>query len=321
MAFISVIIPCYKAQEHIHRCLDALERQTYRDFEVILVDDASPDNTRAVLEAYRTRSPLAITVTANEVNAGPATSRNRGIALATGTYVAFCDSDDYYQPDYLERMVAQSDDGQADMVLCNSRKVTGNNTVDVPLFKGTSPTTDVRQVLALGVDSLCSLMVRREIAAAVPLPPLRNGEDMAVVPLLIMRCRRFGFVEECIYNYVCRPGSLSLSAHDGVTESLERSFDYILEHRLPGFEQEIEFVGIKNLVYGGLLNHFKVHKNPAAAWALLDRFEQHYPRWYRNESIGRLPLFKKVFLFFARVRMSAPLRLMCFVHRALTEKE
>ena len=305
MPTYSVIIPCYKAQDFIHRCLDALEQQTYRDFEVILVEDASPDDTLAVLEAYRDRSPLAITVAANEVNSGPAASRNRGIALATGTYVAFCDSDDYYRPDYLERMVAQSADGQADMVLCNSCKVIGNNTFDI----------------TLGVDSLCNLMVRREIAASMPLPDLRNGEDMAVVPLLIMRCQRFGFVEECIYNYVCRPGSLSLSAHAGVTESLERSFDYILAHRLPEFEQEIEFIGIKNLVYGGLLNHFKVQKDPTKAWELLDRFQQRYPHWYGNKAIQSLPLFKKVFLFFAQVRRSMPLRLLCFIHRVITEKE
>ncbi len=321
MAFVSVIIPCYKAQDFIHRCLEALEQQTYQDFEVILVDDASPDNTLAVLEEYRARSPLCVTVTANEVNAGPAASRNRGIAIATGTYVAFCDSDDYYQPDYLERMVAQSEGGQADMVLCNSRKVTGNNVFNITLFKDMPKTADATQVLALGIDSLCSLMVRREIAVEVPLPSLRNGEDMAVIPLMMMRCRRFGFVEECIYNYVCRPGSLSLSAHAGVTESLERSFDHILAHQLPGFRQEIEFIGIKNLVYGGLLNHFKVQKDPTAAWTLLDKFEQRYPHWYGNRSIGSLPLFKKSFLFFAKMRWSAPLRLMCFVHRVITEKE
>ena len=80
MAAISVIIPCYNAASYIEKALRALEQQTFRDFEVILVDDASPDDTAAVICAFSECSDLPITLLRNEVNSGPGISRNRAIA-------------------------------------------------------------------------------------------------------------------------------------------------------------------------------------------------------------------------------------------------
>lgn len=320
MSYISVIIPCYNAAGYITRCLDALEKQTFQDFDVILVDDCSADNTVDVIRGYSKDSNLHITVLQNAQNMGPGASRNNGVAHSQSQYLCFCDSDDWYDSDYLALMSEASAEAQADMVLCNSRKITANGSVDIVLFKKMSSATP-KQVLALGIDSLCNLMVRREIAAAVPLPHLRNGEDMAVVPLMVMRCRKFGFVEDCIYNYLCRPGSLSLTASAGVSASLERSFAHIVEHQISGFDREVEFIGIKNLVYGGLLNYFKVQKDKAYACQLLDTFQKQYPQWYNNPYCKTLPLFKKVFLFFAKKRWFLPIRLMCYVHRMATAKE
>jgi glycosyltransferase involved in cell wall biosynthesis len=320
MVYISVVIPCYNAAPYIERCLDALQQQSFRDFEVILIDDCSKDNTVDVINAYAKRSNLQLALLQNEENAGPGVSRNRGIAASNAEYICFCDSDDWYDPDYLEQMVKASQNGEADMVLCNSRKVTATGKTDIVLFSRKEENATAREVLALGIDSLCNLMIRRPIAVSVPLPGLRNGEDMAVIPLMIMGCKTFGFVEKCIYNYLCRPGSLSLSANSGVTESLKRSFVHITEHQKPGFDREVEFIGMKNLVYGGLLNHFKAQKDPKPAKVLMDQFEKQYPRWYQNPYRKELPVFKRVFLFFAKRRLFLPLRLMCRIHRLLTER-
>lgn len=320
MSFVSVVIPCYNAAGYIEKCLSALEKQTFRDFEVIVVDDRSTDNTAEVVLQYQKNAGIQITLLENTVNAGPGVSRNKGIQYAKSEYVCFCDSDDWYDPDYLEQMVQASKNGQADMVLCNSRKVTPKGNTDIILIRNMPENATVRDVLALGVDSLCTMMVRQTIAATVPQPALRNGEDMAVIPLMIMQCRQFGFVEACIYNYLCRPGSLSLSASEGVVKSLENSFRHIYTNKLEGYEKEVEFIGIKNLVYGGLLNYFKAEKKTSPARQLLERFEKQYPLWHQNPYRKGLPLFKRVFLFLAKARWFAPMRIMCWVHRLLTER-
>lgn len=320
MTHISVIIPCYNAAGYIANCLEKLEQQSYQEFEVVIIDDCSSDNTINVVRTFAEKSRLQIKLISNEKNLGPGASRNRGIQSSKAEYVCFCDSDDWYDPDYLELMVAASRNGEADMILCNSCKVTKKGKTEIRLFSGMSSSASAKQVLSLGLDSLCNLMVRRSIAAEVPQPKLYNGEDMAVIPLMIMRCSAFGFVEKCIYNYFCRSGSLSLSAHVGMIDVLERSFQYIIDHQQPGFEKEIEYIGMKNLVYGGLLSYFKAGKDSVPAKLMLERFEEKYPNWYSNLYKGNLPLFKKVFLFFAKLRWFKPLRLMCYVHRALTER-
>jgi|GEM_PF-624390 len=320
MAVVSVIIPCYNAAEYIERCLCSMEAQTFRNFEVILVDDCSTDHTVEVIHRNQRNMTIPVTLLENTKNAGPGISRNRGIQHASSEYVCFCDSDDWYEPDYIELMINASQDRQADMVFCNARKVIAENTIDTIFFRNMPQHISAKEVLALGIDSLCSLMVRQKIAVSIPQPDIRNGEDMAVIPLMIMQSHQFGFVEKCIYNYLCRAGSLSLGGCAGVVQALENSFKHIVAYQTAGFEQEIEFIGMKNLIYGGLLSYFKSEKKVKPARQLIERFENQYPDWYKNQYRNRLPMFKKAFLFFAKSRWFLPLYLMCKVHKLLTER-
>ena len=91
---VSVIIPCYNAEAYLRRCLNALEQQKYKDFEVICVDDCSSDDTASIINEFIDRGKISLRYFRNSVNSGPALSRNHGIASATGRYICFCDSDD-----------------------------------------------------------------------------------------------------------------------------------------------------------------------------------------------------------------------------------
>ena len=123
MPRVSVIVPAYRASAVIARALDSVARQTYRDFEVIVADDASPDATADAAEA--TGVPTAV-VRADR-NLGPAGARNLALARATGELVAFLDADDEWLPGYLERLVDRYDSEQATdaapvgVVACDAR--------------------------------------------------------------------------------------------------------------------------------------------------------------------------------------------------------
>lgn len=101
---VSVIIPAYNAAGCVRRAVESVFAQTYRDFELLVVDDGSTDATHAVLAGYGARLTLL-----TQPNSGPAAARNRGIAQARGAYVAFLDADDYWLPSKLERQVALLD--------------------------------------------------------------------------------------------------------------------------------------------------------------------------------------------------------------------
>ena len=101
MPDISVIIPCFNAEEYIVRCVEKLEEQTFKSFEVIIVDDCSNDNSVKLLEEVRDKSSADISIIKLEKNSGPGVARNVGIKNARGRYLAFCDIDDYYDPHFL----------------------------------------------------------------------------------------------------------------------------------------------------------------------------------------------------------------------------
>lgn len=320
MPIVSVVIPCYNAGAYIEKCLCALDGQTFQDFDVIVVDDCSTDNSGEVVSRFRDTHALKITYLRGEVNCGPGKSRNTGISYSTAEYVAFCDSDDWYEADYLERMVAKARENDADMVFCNSKRVfPDGRQMNIDLLSACSNNPTAKEVLTMGIDSLCCLMVRREIARNAPMPHILNGEDMAVIPLMIMQSRRFGIVREYLYNYLCRPGSLSLSASEKAVKSLVFSFTHIMQHQQAGYEREVEFIGIKNVVYGVLLNHFKHSKDKKTAKKILQDFENNYPAWRKNPHIGTLPLYKKVFVRLAGAHCFAGVKILCYVHKRLTK--
>ena len=322
MAVVSVIIPCYNAENYIEVCLDALSKQTFKDFDVILIDDCSLDNTAERIEKYRISHNLDIKYMRNEVNSGPSKSRHYGVESTDSEYVAFCDSDDWYEADFLQKMIGEARKKSADIVFCNMQKVLPNGTkIKSDAIGGIVSDISVSEALSFGVDSMCTMLIKRDIVVDTPFIDIRNGEDMAMVPLMIIRSAKFGAVRDCLYNYFCRPGSASLFVDENVVRSLEQSFDFIYNNRDIRYEKEIEFVGIKNVVYGVLLNHFKYSTVKEFARRVLNEFEKKYPEWAKNEYVNKLTVFKKLFVSLAKRRMFFGVKCLCKIHTFLTGSE
>jgi glycosyltransferase involved in cell wall biosynthesis len=108
MPRVSVIIPAYNAAEHISGALESIFDQTFRDFEVIVVDDGSTDNTKEVVRAFQGKENVRYFY---QRNGGQSSARNLGVREARGEYLAFLDADDLWMPEFLERMVAKMNDG------------------------------------------------------------------------------------------------------------------------------------------------------------------------------------------------------------------
>lgn len=124
---VSVVIPVYNIEAHLRQCLDSVLGQGLREIEIICVDDGSTDGSPAVLAEYAARDPRLKVVT--QANAGPGAARNTGLARAAGEYLIFLDSDDWFEPDFLERMVAQAQKTNADVTICRADEfdnATGN---------------------------------------------------------------------------------------------------------------------------------------------------------------------------------------------------
>ena len=118
MPQISVIVPVYSAEKYLHRCVDSILAQTFTDFELILVDDGSPDNCGAICDEYARKDSRVHVI--HQENQGQAAARNYGIEAATGEWVCFIDSDDEVHAQMLELLYHAITDGHIGISMCSA---------------------------------------------------------------------------------------------------------------------------------------------------------------------------------------------------------
>lgn len=118
---VSIILPVYNAQSHLARCVGSICTQTYRNIEIIILNDGSKDQSLPVCEEFRQKDSRILLV--DKANSGVSDTRNLGLKLASGKYVEFVDSDDYLDPDFTERLVAAAEENEADFVIAPYKMV------------------------------------------------------------------------------------------------------------------------------------------------------------------------------------------------------
>lgn len=121
---VSIVIPVYNAEKGLSKCLDSVLSQTYKNIEVILVDDGSHDTSPDICKTYKEGYPEKITFISQK-NGGPAAARNKGIELSQGKYIAFVDSDDTIAPNMISTLTGKGEAEDVEMVICAYWKVTG----------------------------------------------------------------------------------------------------------------------------------------------------------------------------------------------------
>lgn len=117
MSEISIILPVYNAEKYLEKCLDSLKSQTFTDVEILCIDDGSKDKSLEILKSFSRKDKRFKVL--SQPNSGPAAARNLGLKNASGTYLMFCDSDDWYQPDMCEKMLHALVKHSVDIVVCS----------------------------------------------------------------------------------------------------------------------------------------------------------------------------------------------------------
>ena len=113
---ISIIVPIYNVEKYLPQCLDSLISQTYRDIEIILVDDGSPDKCPEICDAYAKKDARIKVV--HQINGGVSSARNTGLKASRGEYIGFVDPDDWVAPEMYEKMMEALADHKADLAIC-----------------------------------------------------------------------------------------------------------------------------------------------------------------------------------------------------------
>lgn len=204
---ISIIVPVYNAEKYIRRCLDSITQQTFTDFEVILIDDGSNDNSGFICDEYASKHQQFHVI--HKENEGVSIARQTGLDASTGKYVIHADPDDWVEPDWLESLYAISQETGCDMVFCDFDRVSHTSAA---LFKQAPTSLDngdlLEDFLTEKIWGPCwNKLIRRDCFIKNDIrfvPEMNLWEDLYVHCKLLLAGITVEYLHKCLYHYdVC----------------------------------------------------------------------------------------------------------------------
>lgn len=209
---ISIIVPVYKAEAYLHRCVDSLLAQTFTDFEVLLIDDGSPDRSGEICDDYA-RKDARVRVF-HQPNGGVSVARQRGLDEALGEYTIHADPDDRVEPDMLEELYRKAKEDDADMVICDYYYEVGRTqSVIRQKETGHSARSVLKDIFRMNVSAcFWNKLIRRQVYCVNDvrlLPKMNIGEDYYAVARLLTKIKNVSFVHRPLYHYIKNETSLT----------------------------------------------------------------------------------------------------------------
>lgn len=221
---ITVIVPVYNVGQYLTQCLESLQNQHFKNFEVILVDDGSTDNSPHICEVFSKKDPRFITV--HTSNKGVSHARNLALKMANAPYVVFVDSDDIVAPTYLSSLYEALIQSKADILICNYIKFSQFENIR-PLLESTDNVEFIDQIKIISIEefrnSIFSLKINtqslatggycfnkifnKKILSDAYFPPLTAAEDEYFLFQLTHKSLKVAFVPITLYFYRQRNSS------------------------------------------------------------------------------------------------------------------
>lgn len=214
-AKISVIVPVYNVEKYLERCLNSLVNQTMREIEIILVDDASPDDSCKIISEYIAQYPEMITCIHHKINLGLGAARNTGLRAAEAEYIMFIDSDDYVTLDICEKMYQKVRETSCDVVCCENNHQKGDKFNELEFFPqcvlGEMTAKKIALLTGVLTASAVAKLVRKSILLEHVLyfPEHIKFEDIAIVPVWWIYVKRIEAIHEPLYYVMENPTSIS----------------------------------------------------------------------------------------------------------------
>lgn len=227
---ISIIIPIYNKSAYIDRCFTSIINQTLNDFEVIVVDDGSTDNSLEKCKKYEsTDSRFRLF---HQSNAGVSAARQTGLDYCRGKYIIHVDPDDTVEPQYLESLYKGASNSDADMVICDFYYFDGSKKHVYKQNPGTNSINGIKQKLFLGLHASCwnKLIKSEVIKGNVSFPAgINMCEDLIFIYRTLPRCKKIEYVNVPLYNYYYVPESISHNNSDAIIRQLYNAYLILLK--------------------------------------------------------------------------------------------
>lgn len=240
---ISVIVPVYQVELYLNKCIESLVCQTYPNFQILLIDDGSPDRCPELCDAWAKKDPRILTF--HKKNGGQSDARNYGLDHASGSYVTFVDSDDYVAPEYLETLYDVLCKYNADVSACNATLVNTNGEMLPPNFKPLEAGQYTNTDMFYHYFDFCGSgpilvtpwgkLYKASLFQTLRFSTGRYYEDEFLYVPLYRQVRCVAYTDAALYYYVQRQGSIM---HTALTAKRFEDLRALSEERLEQFSNE-----------------------------------------------------------------------------------
>ena len=205
---VSIIVPVYNVAPYLDACLSSCVNQTFRDIEIIVVNDGSPDTSYQIIAAYAAMDERIIVV--NKENEGLIYARKSGLDIAHGKYIFYLDGDDYIESNTIETLYKEALDKGADYVMAGVYTISENNR-QVYLIGQEGVGLFGQDWLAFLIKrpawSLCGQLMRKNLFDGVVYQSVFMGEDLYTNMQIALKVKKTAVIDSCLYNYVQHGGS------------------------------------------------------------------------------------------------------------------
>lgn len=260
MPLISVIVPVYKTEAYLDRCVQSIADQTYKNLEIILIDDGSPDNCPAICDAWAEKDSRVKVV--HKQNGGLSDARNAGMAMATGELMGFVDSDDWITPDMYQHLHDLMAADHSDIAACGAEMIWEDGTPPRMLTKSGCCVLNQEEAMRAIIEEswlkqpVWYKLYKTALIRDIPFPVGKYHEDVFWSYQAVARAQKVSVSDKVCYYYAQRSGSImgegySLKRLDAV-EAKTLQMAFVHEH-FPALESLAQITLLFTCMYHGQL--------------------------------------------------------------------
>ena len=287
---VSVVVPIYNVEQYVGKCVDSILNQTYKDYELILVDDGSTDESGKIADEYAKLDDRIVAY--HKANGGLSDARNYGLDRAGGEYVCFIDSDDWIEDDYLKELVRLMDENQADVAICDYRSNSGDTVIcqpdeeDITVESGIEAIDNIWSSLYSVYVVAWNKMYRKTVFSDIRYTVGMIHEDEAICADIYCHASKVIRTNKILYNYRVN-NSTSIMTSDyslkrlDILKAIEIRMDILKKRGLQKYYEKDSF----KYLYKIILNMLEVKKLDGDNSNIIKELKNKYWDKYR-ESLG-----------------------------------
>ena len=295
---VSIIVPVYKSEKYIKKCIDSLVNQSLKDIEIICVNDGSPDNSLDILLEYSKKYNNIIII--NKKNEGVWKARLDGIKKASGEYIGFLDSDDYLDTNFAEKLYNGAIKNNSDISICGFKRIDSVTGKILSKEMGLNENymikmdTNPEDIISINT-ALWNKIFRAEILKNLKSfsNPPRILEDMMFLSLTYLSVETISFINDYLYNYMVIPGSAMNTLKKNDIDSIKSSMIEVKKEYIDknATKNRLEILSCIAFLHFGVSYMLSVFKNNKDNFKkeykdILSYLNKHFSEWNRSKYLN-----------------------------------